>query len=297
MSSEPADPANRNRAILSVACGAALIGFAPIGMRLSEVGPQATAFWRFAFALPILAVLAFSLPREKAPHGLGARQFWLLIIAGLFFGLELGLWHIALGLTSVVNATLASNMTPLIVAAAGFILFKERVTRMFVIGAAVAIAGAGMLSAARAGSGGSASLIGDLFGLASAFGYAVYLILVGRARRTVDVRTVMLVTTAAAAVYAFAAAHALGETFWPQTWIGWLIVAALGVVTQVGGQGLIAAGLGRLPLAIGAVVLWVQPVTAAALSWVLFGEALGPMALFGAALVLGGVWIAQRGRG
>jgi drug/metabolite transporter (DMT)-like permease len=298
MSSEPADPAQRNRAILSVACGAALIAFAPIGMRLSEVGPQATAFWRFAFALPILAALAFALPREKAPHGLAPRMLGLLIVAGLFFGLELGLWHIALGLTSVVNATLASNMTPLIVAAAGFVLFKERVTRAFLLGAAVAISGAGLLSAARAGEvAGSASLIGDLFGLASALGYAVYLILVGRARRTVDVRTVMLVTTAAAAVYAFAAAHAFGETFWPQTWKGWAVVAALGVITQVGGQGLIAAGLGRLPLAIGAVVLWVQPVTAAGLSWGLFGEALGPMALAGAALVLGGVWIAQRGKG
>jgi drug/metabolite transporter (DMT)-like permease len=71
---------------------------------------------------------------------------------------------------------------------------------------------------------------------------------------------------------------------------------ALGVVTQAGGQGLIAAGLGRLPLALSAVLLWVQPVTAAGLSWALFGEALGPLALLGAALVLGGVWVVQRGR-
>jgi drug/metabolite transporter (DMT)-like permease len=63
------------------------------------------------------------------------------------------------------------------------------------------------------------------------------------------------------------------------------------------GQGLIAYGVGQLPIAISTVLLWVQPVAAAALGWVLFGEALGPIALAGAALVLGGVWIVQRGRG
>jgi drug/metabolite transporter (DMT)-like permease len=293
MSSEPADPAARSRAILSVACGAALIAFAPIGMRLSEVGPQATAFWRFVFALPILALMAFLLPRDKGPLALSRRQVGVLMIAGLFFGLELGLWHIALGKTSVLNATLMSNMTPLIVAAAGFFLFKEPITRAFLIGVAVAVSGALMLTTARAQAGG-ASWVGDLFGLASAFGYAIYLILVRDARRTLDVRTVMLITTAAAAAYALPAALVLGEAIWPQSWAGWAVVIGLGVVTQAGGQGLIAAGLGRLPLALSAVLLWVQPVTAAGLSWLLFGEALGPLALLGAALVLGGVWIVQR---
>jgi drug/metabolite transporter (DMT)-like permease len=40
----------------------------------------------------------------------------------------------------------------------------------------------------------------------------------------------------------------------------------------------------------------VQPVAAAALSWVLFGESLGPLAFAGAGLVLGGVFMVQRAR-
>jgi drug/metabolite transporter (DMT)-like permease len=238
MSSEPADPAARSRAIVSVACGAALIALAPIGMRLSEVGPQATAFWRFVFALPILAVAAFLLPRAKGPLALSGPQLGVLLLAGLLFGLELGLWHIALGKTSVLNATLASNMTPLLVAAAGFFFFKEPITRAFLIGVAVAVSGALMLSTARAqAGGGAASLVGDMFGLASAFGYAAYLILVGRARKTLDVRTVMLVTTAAAAVYALVAASALGESLWPQTWKGWRLLWRWALSPRRAGRG------------------------------------------------------------
>ncbi|MGE5501575.1 MAG: EamA family transporter, partial [Ignavibacteriales bacterium] len=42
-----------------------------------------------------------------------------------------------------------------------------------------------------------------------------------------------------------------------------------------------------------AVVVLIQPVVAAFLGWVLFGEAVGPMQAAGAALALAGVAIAQ----
>lgn len=280
-------------AALSVAAGAALLAFAPIGMRLSEVGPQATAFWRFVFALPILAV-AFAL----APAKPNLKDTGVLTAAGVSFGLDIALFHAALVLTTVVNATLLSNMTPIFAAAAGWLLFRERVGLGFAAGAGVAIVGAMMLALARArtGHGGEAGLTGDALGLASALFYAGYLVILNAVRKRVSVRVTMFVTTLASLVVVFVIALILGETFWPRTAQGWAVLVGLGVVVHVGGQGLIAAGLGRLPIALSTVLLWIQPVSAAAISWVLFGEALGPMAIMGAALVLGGVFIVQRAR-
>jgi drug/metabolite transporter (DMT)-like permease len=284
---------SRGQAVLCVAAGAALIGFAPIGVRLSEVGPQATAFWRFVFALPLLFLVVGLAPKERQPGALTAREWRLLVPAGVFFGMELGLWHWALGLTTVLNATLLSNMTPIIAALAGFVLFKERLSRAFMIGAGVAVGGAILLSVARA-QGGTGKLEGDLLGLASALGYAAYLILMGRARKSVDVWLAMLITSFVAMIYAGVLSFSIGEVLLPQTAFGWAVLIGLGLVVQVGGQGLIAAGLGHLPIALSTVLLWVQPVAAAAFSWVLFGEALGPLALVGAGLVLGGIWLVQR---
>ena len=62
------------------------------------------------------------------------------------------------------------------------------------------------------------------------------------------------------------------------------------------GKGLIAYGVGRLPIAMSTVLLWMQPLVAAVLSWIMFGEALTPLALAGAALILGGVYMVQRSR-
>ena len=58
---------------------------------------------------------------------------------------------------------------------------------------------------------------------------------------------------------------ALGETLIAQTWRGWAILVGLGLVTQVAAQGLIACGVGRLPIAVSTVLLWLQPLSAAVL--------------------------------
>jgi drug/metabolite transporter (DMT)-like permease len=280
---------------VQVALGAALIGLAPIGVRLSELGPQATALWRFAFALPLLALLhrleGSPLPRARLP---------MLLLAGLCFGADIALWHAALTLTTVLNATLISNMTPILAALAGWLLFKERIGGAFLAGAAAGLAGVLLLSYARAsgapGASGPAGLWGDLIALGSCVWYAAYLILLRRERNHASARATMLVTTFAALVFALVVTLAAGEALIPQTLNGWLVLIALGIVSQVGGQGLIAEGLGQLPISVSTVLLWVQPVAAAAFSWILFGESLGPLALAGAGLALGGVWVVQRGR-
>lgn len=84
------------KAVLAAAGGATLLGLSPIFVRLSELGPQATNFWRFALALPILAVWATLSGRDRAGT---TREISWLLLAGLFFGAEVGLWAAALDFT------------------------------------------------------------------------------------------------------------------------------------------------------------------------------------------------------
>jgi drug/metabolite transporter (DMT)-like permease len=137
------------KAVLAAMAGAALIAFAPILVRLSELGPQATTFWRFALALPILAVAAgIRLRMGGGPPSM--RESGLIFVAGALFGMDIALWSAALAFTTVANATLLSNMTPIFAAAAGWLLFKERLNAGVTLGAAVGLAGAVTLALARA---------------------------------------------------------------------------------------------------------------------------------------------------
>lgn len=284
------------RAALAVLLGAALIGLAPIGVRLSEVPPVATNMWRYIFALPILGLMAL---REPPASGRDTR---LLLIAGAFFALEISLWASSLTLTTVANATLLTNMTPIFAALFGWLLLKERIASGVLLGGLIALTGAVLLAVGRshhgAGpAGGEHGWVGDLMALGSALGYAAYLLMLRSIGKRVGVGGVMFWAGVSGVAVTFALAVLLQENLLPHSLRGWLILVGLGLVTQVGGQGLIAYGVGRLPILVSTVLLWMQPLAAAVLSWILFGEELGPLALGGAALILAGLFVVQRTRG
>jgi drug/metabolite transporter (DMT)-like permease len=278
-----------------VALGGALIGLAPIAVRLSDVGPFATNLWRFLFALPILALWA-------ARSGKTAqRDIGLLLLAGVLFGIELNLWAVALLKTTIANATLLTNTTPVFAAAFGYFVFKERLGSGVLLGGLTAMAGAVLLAFGRAqGAVGPATVeegwVGDAMALTAALGYAGYLLIVRSLGARVSVGAVMFWAGVASAIFTLALCLITGEPLLPHSWQGWAILLALGVLVQAGGQGLIAYGVARLPIVVSTVLLWTQPLAAAALSWVLFNERLGATALFGAALVLGGLYVVQRAR-
>ena len=76
---------------------------------------------------------------------------------------------------------------------------------------------------------------------------------------------------------------------------GWLLLIALALISQVGGQSMIAYDLAHLNPAFGAVGLVLQPLRAALIAWVLFAQGLGVLQLAGTAVILAGVVLARLG--
>lgn len=267
--------------------GAIAIGFAPIGLRLSEFGPQATAFWRFVFALPMLAVLVY------ATGGRLHRPSIAGLVAGFFFGLDVAFWHASLKLTSVANATFIVNLGNAAVGLIAWVVLKDRPKRDWFFALPIALLGAFLLSrgAANVGPG---EILGDALALLAGLFVGIYLFLTMLARRTATAMEVMFWATLVEAVVAFAGSMTMGEQLVPPS-PSWLVMPLLlAVIAQVAGQGLIVAGVGRTPAALAGLLLLVQPIAAGLAAWILFREALTPVQLAGAGLVLAGVWFAGR---
>ena len=277
--------------------GAIGISFSPILVRLSELGPTATAFHRVFLAAPLLwAVLLWSdrqAPPAPARLRPRRREAWLLVAAGVAFAGDLGIWHWSVQLTSVANATLLANLTPVFVTLAAWLLFGERIRGLFVVGLALALAGtAAMVRASFALEG--AQVWGDALGVTTALFYTAYLLLLKRLRRTLSALAIMAWSTAISALCLLPAALVAGEALVAATWSGWAVLVAIAWVSHVGGQGLIAFALAHLPASFSSVALLVQPVSAAALAWLLLGEALGGLQALGAAVVIAGILLARR---
>lgn len=283
-------------ALTALVGGGITIGFAPILVRLSEVGPGATAFWRVLLALPALWLWMSIEPRQAAPARRPAsrRDFRLLLLAGLFFAGDIGMWHWSLSFTTVANATLLVNFAPIFVTLGGWLLFRKRVGLTFVFGMAAALMGAILLI------GVSFSLnpqyfLGDFLALVAAAFYAAYMLSVKYLRADFSVATIMgwggLSMCATLLVMTLVA----GESLLPPSFRGWLVLLTLAWLIHIGGQGLIAFAMAHLPAAFSAVTLLIQPLTAAILAWLLLSEAIGPWQALGGVLVLIGIFVARRG--
>jgi drug/metabolite transporter (DMT)-like permease len=292
--------------LLALFVGAFCIASSAIWVRLSELGPVATAFWRVALALPLLWAWA---ARVSLPGHLeaGRRFGWPLAAAGVCFAGDLALWHGSIVLTSVANATLLANFAPVFVTLAVWLLSGRRPHARFLLALAVALAGTIVLVGSSIGTTSSAPssgrapategtlrLIGDALGIGTAMFYAAYQLFVARVRSAVSTASVMAWSSLACAAVLLPVAVASGETLLPATLYGWTILAGLALVSHVAGQSLIAHAIAHLTPTLASVGLLLQPVVAAVFAWQVLGEPVGALQVAGGTIVLAGIWLAIR---
>ena len=280
-------------AFLCLLAGGCAIAFAPIFVRLSDTGPVASAFWRCAIATPFLWIAVLQQARAGAAAVPISQR--ALAAAGVFFALDLGVWHYSILYTSVANSTLLANLAPIFVTLAGWLFWRQRVTRVFLAGMVVAIAGMFVLVGPNFASGGT-RLLGDALASITAVFYAGYMLAI-KAARDADASTARLMawSTTLTSVVLLPFALLAPQPFLPAGAYGWLVLLGLALVSQILGQGLIAYAFAHLSASLSSVSLLIQPVMATLFAWMLFHESVGVAQLAGGAIVLGGIWLARRG--
>jgi drug/metabolite transporter (DMT)-like permease len=283
----------RGSSLFALFAGAVFIASSPIWVRVAEVGPTVSAFWRVFLAAPFLWILFFSL--KTSGRKISAAQWPALLLAGLAFAGDLAFWHWSIQYTSVANSTLLANLASIFVTLAAWVIWKQRPSGLFVAGLAAALAGVALLVRASLGSSPTA-LLGDGLGVVTAMFYAWYLLSVkGIRERGASTLYLMAVTTSITALILFPVALASGEPLLPPTESSWLKLLGLALIAHAAGQGLIAYALAHLPATFSSVGLLLQPVMAALFAWLILAEPLGALQIAGGMVVLAGIYLAHRG--
>jgi drug/metabolite transporter (DMT)-like permease len=282
-------------ALLALMAGATGIAFAPIFVRVSEVGPVTTAFYRLLFALPVLWLWS-SIERNSNQTALSpqsAGDYRDLALAGLLFAADLAVWHWSIHLTSVANATLLANASPIFVTVGARLLFSERIYPAFVLGMLLAFSGVVVLMGASLALA-PQHLLGDALALLAAVFYAGYQLTLKHLRGAFSTATVMSWSGLTTCLALWPMAWLSSESLLAETVRGWVILVGLAWVAQVLGQSLIAYAFAHLPASFSSVGLLLQPVIAALLAWGLLNEPLQPMQALGGIVVLFGIVMARR---
>ncbi|QRM57278.1 DMT family transporter [Sinorhizobium sp. BG8] len=288
-------PENR-LALAAILLGGVAISGSPIFVRLSEVGPIATAFWRVSLALlPLLLFAGFRRGKSGNPiQPQSLADCAILAVPGIMLALNLATWHLSLHITSVANSTLLANLAPVFVTIFGRMLFNFPITRTFLAGLAIAAVGIVVLKGGPAAIGGG-NLFGDAVAIFAAMLYAGYILSVGRLRNRYNTLQIMIWGSIAAALCLLPMALIFEPVLLPSSAYGWSVVFGLAFASHASGQVLITYALAYLPAAFSSLTLLLQPVIASLLAWVVLNEPIGIMQGIGGIIVLAGILTARRG--
>ena len=284
------------RPVPAALAGAVAIAFSAILYRLADVSPSTGAFFRCAYAVPPLLLLAWLEDRSLGRRPWRTRIWaWL---AGAFLALDLIVWHRAIEYVGAGLATVLGNTQVLLVGFAAWILFHERPSNRALAAIPVAMVGVVLISGVlEEGAYGDDPELGVLFGLLTGIAYTGFLLALRHGAS--DLRRVagpLSDATLACALFTVPAGLALGELDFlpPLSAHLWLLVLALS--SQVFGWLLITLSLPRLPAVVTSVLLTLQPVCSVLFAAVLLDEDPSAMQLVGVAAILGGLLLASAAR-
>lgn len=276
-------------AFMALVAGAMAMGASPIFVRLADVGPFTSAFWRVTLALPVLYVWMRLAERDGAP----SRSFsQATILSGLAFAGDLFFWHLSIVSTTVANATFLATTAPIWVVVFGWLLFRTRVSKSVLAGLALCMAGGGALLA-QSFNLHAGRAIGDLFGLMTGVFFGLYFLAVQAARRNSSAARVTFEATLITAALLFLVALVMEHRFWPHSLGGAAALFAMAWVSHAGGQGLLTAALGRLPAVFSSLVIFLEAIAAACFAWAVLGEPVSTIQAAGGLAILLGIYVAR----
>lgn len=295
----PAASKNNFLSFVALLLGAAALALGGVFLRHSELPPTASAVYRVALAIPIFFLLdrlaaraepvGTTLSKPEHMPGIPIK----LVLVGFIFSGNLALYHWSMTLTTLANSNLLANLAPIFVVLGSGLFLGKKFSAGFLFGMLFALAGAFILIGHRLDFG-SNYMTGNLLGLLTAVFYGSYLLAVSLVRSNYRTMTVMAWSSVGTLIVLLPITLLRGESLVPHTLHGMLMLLALAVVSHVGGQGLIAYALAKLPAALSSITLLVQPVIATVLGAWLFHEYLSGPEFVGAAVILIGIVTARR---
>ncbi len=288
-----------NRPYLAISVSIVAVSFASIFILSCEAPPLSIAFYRILFTTLIVAPFVFLSKRSRTELlAIPRSTLWMMILIGLTLAAHFALWITSLTKTSVASSVVLVTAHPVFVAPVSHYLLKERLSRLNVIGIAIAVAGVAVLVTGNYGS--SAFTLDTLEGnvLAMLGGLAAGLYILGGrvARKTVSIFPYALVVYAVATLALIPICLAFDAPLSGLRTDDYLIILLMAVVAGLLGHTLYNWSLGHIRAAVASVFLLGEPIGSSLLAYAIpwIHQEPSPFTLVGGAIILLGIYLTAR---
>ncbi len=295
----------RKLALMEGVIAGILFGTSAIFIRyLQNFDAFSIAFWRLIIACIVLAVMLFGL-RRAFSFNLIKKNLRNLFVLSFFLGLHFIFFISAVKDTTILNATVLVNITPIFSLIFSSLFYKVKPSNLAVLGITLAFIGVCIIAHAETQVTGASldsfppRLKGDLEAALAAVLEASFLTYGRKIRGQMGIISIMLpiyfLTAVIVGVLGLAVVNKTLEL--PATMESLLPLVGLGVLPTAVARTLAFSSLSNLKSFETATMALLEPIGATALGIVLFGELPLPIFVLGTALILAGIIFVSRGEG
>lgn len=279
---------------LRLFAGATMISFSPVWVKLVDVSPTTSGFYRVAIGGVALALFLMATGKHLT---LSKRAWKILTVSAVFFALDLWFWHRSIDYVGPGLATLLSSFQVFFMMLAGALLLRQRPRAVQLIAIPLALVGLALIVGFDWNSLPADYRLGVVFGLLTAVVYAGYMLTM-RAARTdssdpLPIREVAVISIGSALLLGLAAI-AEGESLLIPGIQDAVWLVAYGVLSHCIGLLLIASSLLKVSTTEAGLALLLQPILSFTWDVVFFARPMSPIELSGAAIALFAIYLGTR---
>lgn len=263
---------------------------------LRTMDPITLASFRLEVAALLMIPVYFT---QKNRSPLRARDLWPFAYLG-FFGVIInqGLFTVGLNYTTSDHSSVIIAVGPLIILLLARAMKLEELTAAKIAGMAISFFGVYLLETEQGSPRNSPLLLGDLITLGGTIGFSIYTVLGKRLADRYDAISMNAFNCFAAAIMLLPISirQAVHLDWKSVGWGGWLGMLYMAAASSVAAYTIFYWALRYLTASRVAVMSYFQPVVVILLSVAFLGEHPSRNLLLGTALVLVGVFLAERGK-
>jgi O-acetylserine/cysteine efflux transporter len=264
---------------------------------LRTIDPITLACFRLELAAIVMLPL-YCMRRQRSPIRL--QDIWPFAYLG-FFGVVVnqGFFTVGLNFTTSDHSSVIIALGPIIILVLARALNLERFTVGKILGMAISFLGVYLLETEHGSPRNSPFLLGDMITLGGVIGFSFYAVLGKRIAAEYDAVSMNTFNCVAAAIILLplSVRQALHLEWHRVAWSGWLSVVYMALGSSLAAYTIFFWVLRYMSASRISAMSYFQPVVVILLSMMFLGEHPTRNLLVGSALVLLGVFLAERGKG
>jgi drug/metabolite transporter (DMT)-like permease len=275
-----------------IAIGVISVSFAAIFIRLADAPPLVIATYRLSLASLILWPLTLTYYRLELRR-LTRQDILLAFLSGMFLAFHFWSWISSLSYTSIATSVILVTVSPLFVAVASRLFFKERVSWRVTIGIIVCFTGTVLIGYGN-WSIDTSSFLGGALALLGALTVAGYLLIGRRLRQTMGVLVYVSITCGSAALILLVASLISRYPLFGYSVDTYLMLILLAVVPQLLGHLSLNWSLRFVSATLVTIAVLGEPIGANLLAYAILDEVPKVFEITGSFFILVGIYIAFR---